>query len=138
MRCLLPLLLQPSLAWARRSEVPLAGVIRRENCGVRHKPRVNPVTPRTIGATATPPKLQKVPPDPAELPPCPSWGMSSHHREFPNKELTLTSKRVLCECSQPLPKLLQAEYSRPAVTFGLLHIHCTIPVYFGNYMVMDS
>lgn len=65
MRCLLPLLLQPSLAWARSSEVPLAGVVRRENCGVRHKPRVNPVTPRTIGATATPPKLQKGPTRPS-------------------------------------------------------------------------
>lgn len=47
-------------------------------------------------------------------------------------------KGFLCECSQPLPKLLQAEYSRPAVTFGLLHVYCTIPVFFGNYMVMDS
>lgn len=137
MRYLLPLLLQLSLTWARRCEVTLAGAIRRENRGVRHKPLVYPVTPRSVGATATSPKLQKVSPDLAELS-CPSCGTSSHHRDFPNKELTPTSKRVLCECSQPLPKLLQAEYSRPAVTFGLFHVCCTILVYFGNYRVMDS
>lgn len=104
--------------WARGSEMALAGVMRRENHGVRCKPLVDPGY-----ATKEHQQLCHI---------CQTAEERSHPRHrgasplqdeqppggFPNKELTATSRKLLRGCSQPPPKLLQPEYSRPAVTFG--------------------